>query len=73
MALITCCLVHQGKVELEPFTLLFLFLYNYLENSSNDLIGLAIILARDTATTTQIYTQKPLPALRDEIERDQFI
>jgi site-specific recombinase XerD len=55
-----------------PHTLRHTFSYNYLEKTGNDLIGLATILGHDNVTTTQIYTQKPLGALQDEIEKVQF-
>ena len=37
-----------------------------------DLVGLANILDHDNVTTTQIYTQKPLGVLQDEIEKVHF-
>lgn len=55
-----------------PHVLRHTFSYNYLEKTGNDLIGLANILGHDNVTTTQIYTQKPLRALQDEIEKVQF-
>ncbi|MBZ0299661.1 MAG: tyrosine-type recombinase/integrase [Anaerolineae bacterium] len=55
-----------------PHVLRHTFSYNYLEKTSNDLVGLANILGHDNVTTTQIYTQKPLGALQDEIEKVQF-
>jgi site-specific recombinase XerD len=35
-------------------------------------VGLADILGHDNLATTQIYVQKPLGALQDEIEKAQF-
>ena len=62
-----------AKLErVTPHTLRHTFSYNYLEKTGNDLIGLANILGHDNVTTTQIYTQKPLDALQDEIEKVQF-
>ena len=62
-----------AKLEgVTPHTLRHTFSYNYLEKTGNDLIGLANILGHDNVTTTQIYTQKPLGALQDEIEKVQF-
>jgi integrase/recombinase XerC len=55
-----------------PHVLRHTFSYNYLEKTGNDLIGLANILGHDNVITTQIYTQKPLGALQDEIEKVQF-
>jgi site-specific recombinase XerD len=55
-----------------PHVLRHTFSYNYLEKTGNDLVGLANILGHDNVTTTQIYTQKPLGALQDEIEKVQF-
>ena len=55
-----------------PHILRHTFSYNYLEKTGNDLIGLATILGHDNVTTTQIYTQKPLGALQDEIEKVRF-
>lgn len=48
------------------------FSYTYLERTQNNLVGLADILGHDNLTTTQIYTQKPLSVLQDEIEKVQF-
>ena len=62
-----------AKLEgVTPHVLRHTFSYNYLEKTGNDLIGLATILGHDNVTTTQIYTQKPLGALQDEIEKVQF-
>ena len=62
-----------AKLEgVTPHVLRHTFSYNYLEKTGNDLIGLANILGHDNVTTTQIYTQKPLGALQDEIEKVQF-
>jgi site-specific recombinase XerD len=62
-----------AKLErVTPHTLRHTFSYNYLEKTGNDLVGLANILGHDNVTTTQIYTQKPLGALQDEIEKVQF-
>jgi integrase len=62
-----------AKLErVTPHVLRDTFSYNYLEKTGNDLIGLATILGHDNVTTTQIYTQKPLGALQDEIEKVQF-
>jgi integrase len=62
-----------AKLEgVTPHTLRHTFSYNYLEKTGNDLIGLATILGHDNVTTTQIYTQKPLGALQEEIEKVQF-
>ena len=62
-----------AKLEgVTPHVLRHTFSYNYLEKTGNDLIGLADILGHDNVTTTQIYTQKPLGALQDEIEKVHF-
>lgn len=62
-----------AKLEsVTPHVLRHTFSYNYLEKTGNDLVGLANILGHDNVTTTQIYTQKPLGALQDEIEKVQF-
>jgi site-specific recombinase XerD len=62
-----------AKLEgVTPHVLRHTFSYNYLEKTGNDLVGLATILGHDNVTTTQIYTQKPLGALQDEIEKVQF-
>jgi site-specific recombinase XerD len=55
-----------------PHVLRHTFSYAYLEKTHNDLVGLADILGHDNLATTQIYTQKPLGALQDEIEKVQF-
>lgn len=55
-----------------PHVLRHTFSYAYLEKTANDLVGLADILGHDNLATTQIYTQKPLGALQDEIEKVQF-
>ena len=55
-----------------PHVLRHTFSYAYLEKTQNDLVGLADILGHDNLATTQIYTQKPLVALQDEIEKVQF-
>jgi hypothetical protein len=46
--------------------------YNDPEKTGNVLVGLASILGNDNVTTTQIYTQKPPRALRNEIDKVQF-
>lgn len=62
-----------AKLEgVTPHVLRHTFSYNYLEQTGNDLVGLANILGHDNVTTTQIYTQKPLRALQNEIEKVQF-
>jgi site-specific recombinase XerD len=62
-----------AKLEREtPHTLRHTFRYNYLAKTGNDLIGLATILGHYNVTTTQIYTQKPLGALQEEVEKVQF-
>jgi site-specific recombinase XerD len=62
-----------AKLEgVTPHTLRHTFSYNYLEKTGNDLIELATILGHDNVTTTQIYMQKPLGALQEEIEKVQF-
>ena len=62
-----------AKLEgVTPHALRHTLAYNYLQKTGNDLIGLANILGHDNVTTTQIYTQKPLGALQDEIEKVQF-
>ena len=43
--------------------------YNDYEKTGDDLVGLTIILGHDNVTPTQIYTQKPLDVLQDEIEK----
>jgi site-specific recombinase XerD len=58
--------------EVTPHVLRHTFSYAYLEKTHNDLVGLANILGHDNLATTQIYTQKPLGALQDEIEKVQF-
>ena len=55
-----------------PHVLRHTFSYAYLDKTQNDLVGLADILGHDNLATTQIYTQKPLGALQDEIEKVQF-
>ena len=55
-----------------PHVLRHTFSYAYLEKTHNDLVGLADILGHDNLATTQIYTQKPLGALQDEIEKVRF-
>jgi site-specific recombinase XerD len=55
-----------------PHVLRHTFSYAYLEKTHNDLVGLADILGHDNLATTQIYTQKPLGALQDEIEKVSF-
>jgi site-specific recombinase XerD len=55
-----------------PHVLRHTFSYAYLAKTQNDLVGLANILGHDNLATTQIYTQKPLGALQDEIEKVQF-
>jgi site-specific recombinase XerC len=55
-----------------PHVLRYTFSYAYLEKTHNDLVGLADILGHDNLATTQIYTQKPLGVLQDEIEKVQF-
>ena len=55
-----------------PHVLRHTFSYAYLEKTQNDLVGLADILGHDNLATTQIYTQKPLGVLQDEIEKVRF-
>jgi site-specific recombinase XerD len=55
-----------------PQVLRHTFAYTYLERTGNDLVGLAHILGHDNVATTQIYTQKSLGALQEEIEKVQF-
>jgi site-specific recombinase XerD len=55
-----------------PHVLRHTFSYAYLDKTQNDLVGLADILSHDNLATTQIYTQKPLGALQDEIEKVEF-
>jgi site-specific recombinase XerD len=58
--------------DVTPHVLRHTFSYTYLEKTQNDLVGLADILGHDNLATTQIYTQKPLGALQDEIEKVRF-
>ncbi|MCZ7546761.1 MAG: tyrosine-type recombinase/integrase [Anaerolineae bacterium] len=55
-----------------PHVLRHTFAYAYLAKTGNDLVGLADILGHDNLATTQIYTQKPLGALQEEIEKVSF-
>lgn len=55
-----------------PHTLRHTFAYNYLENTQNDLVGLAKILGHESLTTTQVYTQKSLSALQEQVEKVGF-
>ena len=58
--------------RLTPHVLRHTFSYAYLARTQNDLVGLADILGHDNLATTQIYTQKPLGALQEEIEKVRF-
>lgn len=58
--------------DVSPHTLRHTFAYGYLENTQNDLVGLAEILGHESLTTTQVYTQKTLSALQEQAEKVRY-
>ncbi len=57
-----------ARIKVWPHLLRHTFSYNYLEQNNNDLVGLANILGHESLNTTQIYVQKTLKALQENVK-----
>jgi integrase len=60
-------------VKLSPHRLRHSFAYRYLEQTKNDLVGLAAILGHSNLNTTMGYTRKRLDDLQDAVEHLEFL
>jgi len=59
-------------VRLSPHTLRHCFSYRYLEQTANDLVGLAAILGHSNLNTTMGYTRKRMEDLEAAVEELEF-
>lgn len=59
-------------LRLSPHTLRHCFSYRYLEQTSNDLVGLAAILGHSNLNTTMGYTRKRMEDLEAAVEGLEF-
>lgn len=60
-------------IALSPHRLRHCFAYRYLEQTSNDLVGLAAILGHSSLNTTMSYTRKRLDDLQSAVEGLEFL
>ena len=54
--------------DVSPHVLRYTFVYT----TGNDLVELADILGHDNVATTQVYIQKTLQVVQDEVEKARF-
>ncbi len=61
-----------AKLKLSPHTLRHCFAYRYLETTSNDLVGLSVLLGHGSLNTTMTYTRKRFEDLERAMDGLEF-